>query len=129
MALEDGTVMSMDRRMVDPRRPSGTPTAQEKAEKLPQYMPHLPKLHLAALSYNLTVGGERAQFASTRKLRLLTSRAHTHEQVARVRVIASNPTLLESTSTVLAAGLDLFYTHVQVRVCVCVCLPVRLRSL
>ena len=48
-----------------------------------------------------------------------------HEQVARVRVIASNPTLLESTSTVLAAGLDLFYTHVQVRVCVYVCLPVR----
>ena len=35
-------VYLMDKRYVDPRRPKGTPTADEKAEMLPPYDPELP---------------------------------------------------------------------------------------
>ena len=48
-------IMPIPRRLLDPRRPTGEPTADEKVEGLIQYAPGLP-MHLASfLTYNLTI--------------------------------------------------------------------------
>jgi len=80
-----GQVYALDMRMVDPRRPLGTPTASEKNEGLHQYFPHILLSPLGALTANSTVG-----YPS---------------------MISSSPSHLESTSLVLTHGLDVHFTR------------------
>ncbi|QRW23033.1 endoplasmic reticulum membrane protein [Rhizoctonia solani] len=79
-------IYHLHRRILDPRRPLQKPTAQDQEEMLFQYEPVLPPD---------------------------TRRIVTHKnQVLGTKHIIGAPTLLESTSCVLAYGLDLFHTRV-----------------
>ena len=75
-------VLLLDRRLVDPRRPSGEPSEAEKAEGLQRYAEALPLRHGWLLS-------------------------HAHA-LPRVAAIASAPSDFESTALVAAVGLDDF---------------------
>ncbi|CAM9409723.1 unnamed protein product [Laminaria digitata] len=77
-----GQVVSLDRRFLDPRRPQEEPSKAEKEEKLLQYQPFLPVVPTQVLSY--------------------------YKVIERVNRVLTEPTGLESTSLVLALGLDLF---------------------
>eukprot|EP00903_Cladosiphon_okamuranus_P020118 g18474.t1 len=81
-----GQVVSLDRRFLDPRRPQEEPTKAEKEEKLLQYQPYLPVVPTQVLSY--------------------------YKVIERVNRVLTEPTGLESTSLVLALGLDLFGARV-----------------
>ncbi|KAG5182672.1 hypothetical protein JKP88DRAFT_348676 [Tribonema minus] len=81
-ALDGGLLFLLDRRWLDPRRPVAEPSAAEKDERLVQWQPFLPVSRQAVLTY----GGE----------------------VARASRIVTAPTGLESTSVLLATGLELW---------------------
>ena len=85
LATRPGRVVALDRRFLDPRRPT-RPTAAEREEGLIPYSEALPLLPAAHL------GGGAA--------------------VARVARLLSAPAALESASHVAALGLDLFYARV-----------------
>ncbi|KAI8606156.1 hypothetical protein EDD21DRAFT_315482 [Dissophora ornata] len=82
--LSRQSVMALNRRFLDPRRPTSAPTAMEKEEMLIPYsaITDDPRLFL---SYSLEVAG--------------------------VKKIATAPTLLESTTVVVAYGQDVFVTR------------------
>ncbi|KAI1297454.1 hypothetical protein EDD11_007123 [Mortierella claussenii] len=82
--LSRQSVMALNKRFLDPRRPVSAPTAMEKEEMLIPYsaISDDPRLFL---SYDLEVAG--------------------------VKKIATAPTLLESTTVVVAHGLDIFVTR------------------
>ncbi|KAJ2802462.1 hypothetical protein H4R21_002413, partial [Coemansia helicoidea] len=86
-ALESGKLLALPDPLLDPRRPTGAPSADEQAEGLVPYAAQLPLDPRRVLS-------------------------HGHA-VARVRRVVSAPTHLESTSLVAAYGLDLFFTRVS----------------
>ncbi|KAF8577387.1 DUF1620-domain-containing protein [Ramaria rubella] len=79
-------IQSFPRRLFDPRRPKGKPTAEEQEEWLLQYDPVIPDDPRRVISHNYNVAG--------------------------IRKIVTSPASLESTSIVLAYGLDLFLTRV-----------------
>ncbi|CAM9803288.1 unnamed protein product, partial [Discosporangium mesarthrocarpum] len=81
-----GQVVSLDRHFIDPRRPMTEPTKAEKEEKLLEYMPFLPVYPVYVVSY--------------------------HKVIERVDRAITVPTALESTSLLLALGLDLFGSRV-----------------
>ena len=81
----DGVLM-LDRRLVDPRRPTGEPKEWEKAEQLMQYSPYLPLRHSWLLTHGAPLPRLHAALA-----------AHTD---------------FESTTLVAAVGLDLFVSRV-----------------
>jgi len=56
-ALGSGQVLSVDRRFLDPRRPSGEPKPAEKAEGLFRYHPIIPLIPQHVISYNLPIEG------------------------------------------------------------------------
>lgn len=89
MLTPAGRVYLLDRRFLDPRRPvippGGKPTAIQAAEGLPPFAPELP---LAGQQY-----------------------ATLDHQVARLRGVAVEPAVLESTQLMLAHGLDLYYSR------------------
>ncbi|CAK1541268.1 unnamed protein product [Leptosia nina] len=85
MGLSTGMLMELPWAYVDPRRPM-TLSGEPREEGLIPYAPELPLPAEASLNYNRTV--------------------------QRVRAIYAAPSGLESTSLVLATGLDLFYTRV-----------------
>ncbi|KAG0240620.1 hypothetical protein BGW41_006801 [Actinomortierella wolfii] len=82
--LARNSVMALNRRWLDPRRPTSTPTAMEKEEMLIPYGPIMEDTRMM-LSYHLEVAG--------------------------IRKIITAPTLLESTTVVVAYGHDLFVTR------------------
>jgi len=87
LALRSGKIMSMSKRLLDPRRPVDSKLSEaDKREKLVQYHPHLPFMPQKVISYNLTVAG--------------------------IREIVSGPTKLESTSMIFAYGVDLFFARI-----------------
>ncbi|KAI0651032.1 DUF1620-domain-containing protein [Trametes meyenii] len=86
VANENGQIQSFPRRFLDPRRPKQKPTSQEVEEWLIQYDPVIPDDPKRILSHKY--------------------------EVAKTRHIVASPALLESTSLVLAYGLDLFFTRV-----------------
>ena len=51
----DEQVYMMDKRLVDPRRPHGAPTAEDKAEGLIPYAAELPVEYTGFATYDLTV--------------------------------------------------------------------------
>ena len=84
LGTRTGRLVALDRRFVDPRRPT-RPSAADREEGLVPYSEALPLLPGAHL-----MGASRA---------------------ARLRGIDTTPAALESASHVLAYGLDLFYTR------------------
>lgn len=85
-ALSTDQVLGLDRRFLDPRRPTSKPTAEDMEEGLVPYAPVLPVLPTAMLSYNRTVH--------------------------RLRGIRVAPARIESTCHMVAFGADIFYTRV-----------------
>ncbi|CAO3567054.1 unnamed protein product [Mortierella alpina] len=81
--LSRQSIMAINKRLLDPRRPTSAPTALEKEEMLYPYAP-LPEDPRMFLSY--------------------------HRDVAGIKKIATSPTLLESTTVVVAYGQDVFVT-------------------
>ena len=86
VGLSSGRVMALKKRFLDPRRPDKAPSASEKKEMLVQYHPHLPNMPQQVISYNRTI--------------------------SNLQGIVSSNTKLESTSMVLAYGVDLFFARV-----------------
>ncbi|KAL1740498.1 hypothetical protein HDZ31DRAFT_47393 [Schizophyllum fasciatum] len=87
VARADGKIHSLQRRLLDPRRPKHKATAQDAEELLIQYEPVLPDDPKRILSH-------RYEITNTAK-------------------IITSPALLESTSLVFAYGLDMFLTRVS----------------
>ena len=75
-----GGVLSVAKRALDPRRPTGEPKASEKAEGLVQYTPVLPFSHAALVTYSVSV--------------------------PRPRILASAHTAFEATSLVVLLGAE-----------------------
>ncbi|KAJ3144379.1 hypothetical protein HDU89_008548 [Geranomyces variabilis] len=82
LGLADGHLYGVSKRLLDPRRPIAAPTADEKEEMLFPYRPALDFNPKAVASYDLHVAG-----------------------IQHVRAV---PTKMESTSLVVAFGLDVF---------------------
>ncbi|KAJ1654321.1 hypothetical protein IWQ61_005727 [Dispira simplex] len=87
MSLASGRIVTLPRSLVDPRRPQSDPNDEEKQEGLTRYEPLLPNNPKWTLSY--------------------------HHQILGIQRITSSPAKLESTSLVLAYGLDIFFTRVN----------------
>ncbi|RVE41980.1 hypothetical protein evm_013370 [Chilo suppressalis] len=85
LALTTGAIVEVPWAYLEPRRPV-TPTPEQREEGLIPYAPELPLPAEAVINYNQTLH--------------------------RITNIYTAPSGLESTSLVLAAGLDLFYTRV-----------------
>jgi len=86
MGLSTDQLLSMDRRMLDPRRPVGKPTPQDQEEGLVAFSPYLPVAPTQVLTYNKTIFG--------------------------LRGITVAPAKIESTCLMLAYGTDIFFTRV-----------------
>ncbi|KAF9920551.1 hypothetical protein FBU30_009610 [Linnemannia zychae] len=82
--LNRHSILAINHRFLDPRRPTAAPTNMEKEEMLIPYSP-IPDDTRLYLSYNL--------------------------EVANIKKIVTSPTLLESTSIVVAFGQDVFVTR------------------
>lgn len=80
-----GGIVSIDRRMFDPRRPDREPTEAEKQEGLSQYNPVIPFRHHWLLNYN--------------------------QPIARVRAVTSSSAGFESTTLITAVGIDAFFAR------------------
>ncbi|XP_063827135.1 ER membrane protein complex subunit 1 [Ostrinia nubilalis] len=85
LALSTGAILELPWAYLEPRRPLA-PTPEQREEGLIPYAPELPLPADAVLNYNRTLH--------------------------RINAIYTAPSGLESTSLVLATGLDLFYTRV-----------------
>uniref|UniRef100_A0A7R9YCV5 ER membrane protein complex subunit 1 n=1 Tax=Pinguiococcus pyrenoidosus TaxID=172671 RepID=A0A7R9YCV5_9STRA len=85
IGMESGQVFMLDRRLLDPRRPMDAPKKSQKEEGLVQYTPHLPLHSTRFVNYNTSIVGLDKIFTA--------------------------PARLESTTLVLAAGVDLFGTR------------------
>ncbi|CAM9180241.1 unnamed protein product [Phaeothamnion confervicola] len=81
-----GQLLSLDPVILDARRPLSEPTTAEKAERLVQYHPFVPVIRQQVVSHTLAV--------------------------ERLRAVHCAAAALESTSLVLATGLDVFGTRV-----------------
>ncbi|PPQ95955.1 hypothetical protein CVT26_016121 [Gymnopilus dilepis] len=86
VATKNHRVQSFSRHMLNPRRPNRKTTAEEQEEYLVTYDPLLPNDPKRVISH--------------------------HYDVAKAVKVVSAPALLESTSLVLAFGLDMFVTRV-----------------
>ncbi|KAI9140853.1 hypothetical protein BKA69DRAFT_489459 [Paraphysoderma sedebokerense] len=84
-SVNSNQILAMPKRFLDPRRPIGTPSADDKEEMLIPYQPVLPDDPKMIISYTLEVLG--------------------------TTTILTTPAILESTSMVLTYGLDLFFTR------------------
>ncbi|OZJ01843.1 hypothetical protein BZG36_04944, partial [Bifiguratus adelaidae] len=84
-ATMDHHLIGINKKLLDPRRPKGKITAEDKEEMLIPYNPVLPDDKRLSLAYDLDVQG--------------------------IESIKTSPALLESTSLVLAYGLDTFFTY------------------
>ena len=87
IATKRGQLLQLPLGFVDPRRPNAKPTKEEQKEGLMQFSAHLPTPAAFIVSYNRTI-----------------------ERVAQV---ATTPAELESSSVVIACGLDIFATRVS----------------
>jgi hypothetical protein len=87
VGFEPGQILLLDRRLLDPRRPTALPLSKaEKAEGLLPYAPHLPVLPPHVVTYNHTLHGLHSLYTA--------------------------PSSLESTTLLLGVGdLDLYFTR------------------
>ncbi|KJE95619.1 hypothetical protein CAOG_06052 [Capsaspora owczarzaki ATCC 30864] len=86
-ALPAGWIFALDKFLLDPRRPVGTPSEEDKEEGLIPYMAELPFMTTSIINYNQTI--------------------------SRLRGIHTGPAALESASLVFAHGVDIFHTRVH----------------
>jgi ER membrane protein complex subunit 1 len=84
VSFEHGMLQGLSRKFLDPRRPVGGLTAEEKEEGLVPYFPAMPTHGPLVVTYFLQVLG-----------------------INRIQSIATN---LESTSVIVASGIDIFCT-------------------
>ncbi|RHZ82351.1 hypothetical protein Glove_109g123 [Diversispora epigaea] len=84
-ALDTDQVLGISKRILDPRRPQRALTNEDKEEMLIPYEPAIPDNKKFILSYHLPIAG--------------------------IQKIVTSPALLESTSLVLAYGLDLWFAR------------------
>ncbi|CAG8515703.1 6939_t:CDS:10 [Diversispora eburnea] len=84
-ALDTDQILGIPKRILDPRRPQRALTNEDKEEMLIPYESAIPDNKRFILSYHLPIVG--------------------------IRKIVTSPALLESTSLVLAYGLDLWFTR------------------
>ena len=82
---ERNQVSTIPRRLLDPRRPIGKPTASDKEEMLIPYEPYIPSDPRRTISHKY--------------------------QILGAKHLTSSPALVESTSLLLAHGLDLFFSR------------------
>ncbi|EPQ30682.1 uncharacterized protein PFL1_01583 [Pseudozyma flocculosa PF-1] len=85
VATDRDTIVSVPRKLLDPRRPLGKPSKSEAEEYMVPYDPLIPNEPKWTLSHVFPV--------------------------AKLQRLQSAPALLESTSLVLAYGLDMFWTR------------------
>jgi hypothetical protein len=85
MGTASGQIVSLDMRVIHPRRPMGVPTQTEKEEQMQQYNPYIAFGLPAYVTNNASLAGLR-------------------------RIVAA-PSNLESTSLIFAYGLDVFFNH------------------
>jgi hypothetical protein len=85
IGTSSGTVYSLDRRLFDPRRPSGEQSDNDKAEGLMTFDPLLPMPHALSLTHQ--------------------------RELPRIQSIVAAPTHMESASIVVATGLDVVVTR------------------
>jgi len=90
IATAAGQLLTMDKRLLDPRRPVVAPSKMSMADREEMLIPYSPSL--GAINPQSIV-------------------SYTH-QIARPRALIAAPTTLESTSLVCTYGLDLFLTRV-----------------
>ncbi|CAO3582557.1 unnamed protein product [Absidia cylindrospora] len=83
-ALPSHQILTVNKRLLDPRRPTSAPTKDDQEEQLLPYAP-IPEERKMFLTYNLEVIG--------------------------IQHIISAPALLESTSLIYAYGLDSYFTR------------------
>lgn len=87
-ALGSNQILSVDRRWLDPRRPTADPKQSEKMEGLQKYAPVLPMIPQMTTSYTLNVEG--------------------------VKSISTSPANVESHTLLLAhGGPDIFFTRLS----------------
>lgn len=84
IGFNDGRILSVTRKYVDPRRPESAPKDYEVAEGLIPYATNIPIIPTSILNYNRTI--------------------------SQLKYINTYPSKLESTTLVLGYGLDLFYS-------------------
>jgi ER membrane protein complex subunit 1 len=91
MGTTEGQIVSIDRRMLDPRRPKvlpGTkPTPEQVYERLPPYQPE--------------IGASGPSFITL------------YHRIERLRGIETHPATLESSTLVFAHGLDTYFIRMQ----------------
>ena len=85
--MSNHQLYGVNKRLLDPRRPVGPPTADDKEEMLIPYRPVLDFNPKESASYTLEIAG--------------------------IDSIKSSPSYLESTSLVISYGLDIFFTRRQ----------------
>lgn len=87
VGLTSGQLFMMPRRVLDPRRPETKPTLDQQSEGLVRYSPYVPVYNMAKsmFSHTISIGG--------------------------LENIVTAPASLESTTLVLAYGLDLYYNR------------------
>lgn len=87
LALTNEQLLGVGRTFLDPRRPTGEPSKNDKEEGLLPYATEIPSTPTQLISYNRTI--------------------------ARISGIESSAAQLESSSLVFAYGLDMFFTRVM----------------
>jgi hypothetical protein len=107
VANDVNQIVTIPRRGLDPRRPLGAPSAADKQEMLVPYEPYMPQDPKRVVSHRNEVS-IRPLLRRSDCLLTWPSR-----QVLGISAVHSSPALLESTSIVLALGLDLFQTRVM----------------
>ncbi|TMW65798.1 hypothetical protein Poli38472_008440 [Pythium oligandrum] len=87
VGMENGQVFKLSRALINPRQPEKPPTPEEQNEGLGQYSPLIPLHHnlYSMVTYNQTV--------------------------ANLKAISTTPVELESTTLMVAHGLDMFYVR------------------
>uniref|UniRef100_A0A7S0E1R2 ER membrane protein complex subunit 1 n=1 Tax=Hanusia phi TaxID=3032 RepID=A0A7S0E1R2_9CRYP len=85
-ALASDQILSIDKKLLDPRRPVGKPSPDDMEEGLMPYSPFLPVMPTAVLSYNRTI--------------------------LQLRKIVVAPARIESTCLMVAVGADVFFSRV-----------------
>lgn len=88
-ALGNGQIFTLDRRMIDPRRPVNPPLQREKQEGLMQYSPFLFLSPSNSITFNETI-------ATTHPINFHAA-----------------PSNLESTGSILVTGLDVYFVRVK----------------
>jgi hypothetical protein len=105
VAGTNGQILTLSRRMLDPRRPKRKVTAEEAEEGLVPYDAILPDDGPRVLSHRYNVRPLASPPPTSQP-------SDQYEQVLRINKIESSPAKLESTAVVCAFGLDIFCSRV-----------------